>query len=111
MDIDGVGPPEVVIPTNTTLRVWSPATGALVAESTSLGGFAYWNFCYPANVDADPADELACVRLDNNSAVTDRWRVTVLDHDGAGGLTTLWSSVLAPDDGGNLRVADPVADL
>ena len=111
LDIDGVGPPEVVIPTNTTLRVWSPATGALVAESASLGGFAYWNFCYPANVDADPAEELACVRLDNNSAVTDRWRVTVLDHDGAGGLTTLWSSVLAPDDGGNLRVADPVADL
>lgn len=111
VDIDGSGPPEVVIPTERTLRIWSPATGAMVAESGDVGIRAYWNFCYPAALDADPAEELLCVRLDNNSSVTDRWRVTALDSDGGAGLSILWSSVLAPDDTGSLRVADPVVDL
>ncbi|NOY92124.1 MAG: VCBS repeat-containing protein [Deltaproteobacteria bacterium] len=111
VDVDGAGPPELLLPSANTLRIYSPSTGAMLAESPSLGTRPYWNRCWPAQLDADPGQEIVCVLMENNSALVDRWRVTVFDYASAGALSILWTTVLAPDATGDLRVLDPVVDL
>lgn len=113
VNIDGAGPPELLLPESDRMRVWDPSTGTMVAESAAIGSHAFWHHCWPAQLDADPGQEVACVLMENNSAVVDRWRITVLDYDDSttGALTVLWSEVLAPDDTGDVRVLDPVVDL
>jgi hypothetical protein len=112
VDVDGSGAPELLLPSADRLQIYRPSTGAMIAESPALGGYAYWNRCWPANLDADPGEEIACVLMENNSSVTNRWRVTVLDYDATGSaLNVMWSVVLAPDATGDVRVLDPVVDL
>lgn len=111
MDADGVGAPELVLPTATTIRIYRPTTGEIVAESPSIGPRAYWQYCTPRQLDADPEDELVCLMMTSNSSVVDRWRVTTFDITAPGTLSILWSTVLAPDATGGMRVLDPVVDL
>ena len=110
IEIDGVAPPELVLPEPDRLRVWSPATATMIAESPALGSYSFWNRCWPGQLDADPGEELACVMMESDSDVVDRWRVAVLDRS-AGTLAVRWSQVLAPDATGEVRALDPLADL
>ncbi|MGH7293860.1 MAG: FG-GAP repeat domain-containing protein, partial [Polyangiaceae bacterium] len=88
--------------------------GNVLAQTGALGTRIAESECTTANIDGVPGDEAVCL-LDSSSApATNQRRITVLHFDASAeppALDVLWSRVVAPDAGGDLRWDDAVADL
>nr|UXE44908.1 hypothetical protein Hi04_10k_c3883_00017 [uncultured bacterium] len=88
--------------------------GVILAQTGSLGTWMSTSACSPANVDGVPGDEFVCIQNSANAPATNQHRVFVLHYDAMAKpptLSTLWSKVVAPDAGGDIRAVDPVVDL
>ncbi len=88
--------------------------GTILAQTAALGTRLAESECTTANIDGQPGDEAVCL-LDSSSApATNQRRITVLHYDAAAqppSLDVLWSKVVAPDAGGDLRWVNPLGDL
>jgi hypothetical protein len=88
--------------------------GAILAQTGQLGTWMSTSVCAPANVDGLPGDEFICIQNSPNAPATNQRKVFVLHYDATAKppvLDVVWSKVLAPDAGGDIRAVDPVTDL
>lgn len=110
---DGVGPLELLLGSDDTLSVLNGTTGAVVATTPVLGTWTHRSYCRPADVDGAPGEELVCVLNEKAAPAIDQRKVFVLRYGAlpAPSLTPMWSAIVAPDVGGDVRYADVVSDL
>ncbi len=90
------------------------ADGSLLAQTGTLGARTAESVCTTANIDGSPGDEALCMLNTSDAPATNERRMTVLHYDYAAqpaALTVLWSSVVAPDAGGDMNWVDPLQDL
>jgi len=90
------------------------ADGSLLAQTGTLGARTAESVCTTANIDGSPGDEAVCLLNTSDAPATNERRVTVLHYDYTAqpaALTVLWSSVVAPDAGGDMNWVDPLQDL
>jgi MYXO-CTERM domain-containing protein len=112
VDADGQGPAEVLISAYQTLTLLDGTTGAILATSPQLGTWTSVSFCRGVNLDAMPGDELVCLVNSSDLPAVNQRKAYAMKYDGvAKTLLPLWSTVLAPDAGGDMTWVDPVVDL
>jgi MYXO-CTERM domain-containing protein len=90
------------------------SSGSVLAQTGTIGTNTASNVCTTANIDGAPGDEAVCVLNSASAPATNQRRVTALHYDPSAqppSLSVLWSNVVAPDAGGDVRWADLVADL
>jgi hypothetical protein len=111
VDVDGDGAPELVDPTDTTLGLVDGKTGAVVAQSPSLGSYAGFHFCQPADVDGLPGEELVCAQNTPLATPLGHRMVVLKGSKSPASFTTLWTANIGDLDGELALTPDMVRDL
>ncbi len=112
VDVDGNGSLEVMLAAFDHFELFDGKTGTQLGQTPVVSQWNSANFCKTQNIDGKPGDEIVCLLNDSDSPAVNQRRVNVLRYDTtAKTFGVLWSSVLAPDAGGDVRYNDPVVDL
>ncbi len=110
-DMDGDGKLDLLVGLYDHFELYRGSDGGVLATSATLGTWTSISYCFAANLDGAPGDEVACVLNDSNSPGIDQRKVYTLKYDGTSALKSPWKSTLAPDVGGDVSIVDPVVDL
>ena len=109
VDVDGDGRQELLLGAFDHFELFDGKTGAKLGASPALTSWTSAYVCKAQDLDGAPGEELMCVL---SESVAGNRRATALRFNpGTKALDVLWTSLLAPPSGGNLRWVDPVVDL
>lgn len=112
VDVDGNGSLEVLLAGFDHFELFDGKTGNKLGQTPFISTWNSVNACKTQNIDGKPGDEIVCVLNDSNAPATNQRRVSVLRYDTVGkALGVVWSNVIAPDAGGDVRFNNPVVDL
>jgi hypothetical protein len=112
VDVDGDGRLEATLGTGSTIQILDGATGAVKAESPSLGGQVAFANCLPADADGKAGEELFCIQ--NYSAATPSGHhVYALRYSATPtpSLSLLWQRDVGQQDGAVVPAPELVLDL
>lgn len=113
VDATGTGPLEILVADYTHFALLDGAA-KILAQTGNIGTWTSVNQCIAANLDGAPGNEMVCLLNSSDAPATNQRVVTVLHYDTSTSpatLALLWTKVLAPDSGGDLKWVDPVQDL
>ncbi|MBK8255982.1 MAG: VCBS repeat-containing protein [Polyangiaceae bacterium] len=112
VDLDGTGASDVVTANQNSVAVVDGSSGAVLAQSASLGTRISESFCRGANIDGAAGDEIICLLNSSSAPLTDQRKVYALKYVAQGQpLQLLWKQTLAPDVSGDAAWIDPIVDL
>ncbi len=113
VDVDGDKKLEVLLADSDHFELFNGANGTRIGFSETTT--SVWNqahACRPFDIDGEKGEELVCVLNSSDQPADKQRRVTVLKYfTGVQMFHVLWSNVIAPDAGGDVRFVDPVVDL